>query len=118
MQDAHKTYRPWDPSFNASQNYSPDDVLPENDLVFFLIDLVPQLDLSAFYTHYEQETRGAPPYDVAMMCTLLCYGYAVGVCSSRKIAAAAQRNLAFMAIVGKEPPNFRTIRPLKPRKLS
>jgi transposase len=109
MQDAHKTYRPWDPSFNASQNYSPDDVLPENDLVFFLIDLVPQLDLSAFYTYYEQETRGAPPYDVAMMCTLLCYAYAVGVCSSRKIAAAAQRNLAFMAIVGKEPPNFRTI---------
>ena len=109
MQDAHKTYRPWDPSFNTSQNYSPDDVLPESDLVFFLIDLVPQLDLSAFYTYYEQETRGAPPYDVAMMCTLLCYAYAVGVCSSRKIAAAAQRNLAFMAIVGKEPPNFRTI---------
>lgn len=109
MQDAHKTYRPWDPSLNTSQNYSPDDVLPENDLVFFLIDLVPRLDLSAFCTYYEQETRGAPPYDVAMMCTLLCYGYAVGVCSSRKIAAAAQRNLAFMAIVGKQPPNFRTI---------
>jgi len=109
MQDAHKTYRPWDPTFNTSQTYSPDDVLPENDLVFFLIELVPQLDLSVFYTYYEQETRGAPPYDVAMMCTLLCYAYAVGVCSSRKIAAAAQRNLAFMAIVGKEQPNFRTI---------
>lgn len=109
MQEAQKTYRSWDPRLNSSQNYSPDNVLPENDLVFFLIDLVPQVDLSAFYTYYEQETRGAPPYDVAMMCTLLCYAYAVGVCSSRKIAAAAQRNLAFMAIVGKEPPNFRTI---------
>lgn len=109
MQDAHKTYRPWDPSRNASQAYSPDTVLPESDLVFFLIELVPSLELSAFYGYYEAESRGAPPYDVAMMCTLLCYAYAVGVCSSRKIAAAAERNLAFMAIVGKQSPNFRTI---------
>jgi transposase len=109
MQEAQKTYRPWDPSGNASQTYSPDTVLPENDLVFFLMELVPKLDLSAFYVYYERETRGAPPYDVAMMCTLLCYAYAVGVCSSRKIAAACERNLAFMAIVGNAPPNFRTI---------
>ena len=109
MQDAHKTYRPWDANSNSSQSYSPDAVLAEDDLVFFLIDLVPKLDLSAFYAHYEQETCGAPPYDAAMMCTLLCYGYAVGVCSSRKIAAACERNLAFLAIVGTQPPNFRTI---------
>jgi transposase len=109
MQDAAKTYRPWDPTSNASQSYCPDGILPEDDLVFFLIDLVPTLKLSAFSSYYEQETRGAPPFDVAMMSTLLCYAYAVGVSSSRKIAAACQRNLAFMAIVGKDPPNFRTI---------
>jgi hypothetical protein len=33
----------------------------------------------------------------------------VGVCSSRKIAAACERNLAFRAIVGDAPPDFRTI---------
>jgi hypothetical protein len=33
----------------------------------------------------------------------------VGVRSSRKIAAACERNLAFRAIVGKAPPDFRTI---------
>ncbi len=33
----------------------------------------------------------------------------MGVCSSRKIAAACQRNLAFRAIVGNDPPDFRTI---------
>ena len=32
-----------------------------------------------------------------------------GVCSSRKIAAACERNLAFRAIVGDDPPDFRTI---------
>jgi hypothetical protein len=36
-----------------------------------------------------------------MMVTLLVYAYFVGIRSSRKIAAACERNLAFRAIVGK-----------------
>ena len=44
-----------------------------------------------------------------MMVTLLVYAYCVGVCSSRKIAAACERNLAFRAIVGDDRPDFRTI---------
>ena len=44
-----------------------------------------------------------------MMATLLFYSYAVGVFSSRKIAAACERNLAFLAIVGADRPDFRTI---------
>src|SRR5262249_58946574 len=35
--------------------------------------------------------------------------YCVGVFSSRKIAKACERNLAFLAIVGEERPDFRTI---------
>jgi Transposase DDE domain/Transposase domain (DUF772) len=52
--------------------------------------------------------RGQPPFDVTMMVTLLVYAYSVGVCSSRKIAAACERNLAFRALVGEAPPDFRT----------
>jgi hypothetical protein len=44
-----------------------------------------------------------------MMVCLLLYAYCVGVFSSRKIAWACERNLAFMAIVGQERPDFRTI---------
>jgi hypothetical protein len=44
-----------------------------------------------------------------MMVTLLVYAYCVGVCSSRKIAAACERNLAFRVIVADEAPDFRTI---------
>ena len=33
----------------------------------------------------------------------------MGVFSSRKIALACERNLAFMAIVGEDRPDFRTI---------
>jgi transposase len=110
MNDPHrKTYRPWQPQLYRLQAHAPDAKLPEDDLVFFLIDLVPHLDLRKFYAPYEVETRGAPPFDPAMMVCLLLYGYCLGVRSSRKIALACERNLAFLAIVGVERPDFRTI---------
>ena len=109
MEDHRKTYRPWDAQHSGQQAVSPREALPEDDLVFFLLDTIPQLDLSAFHQHYLQEMRGQPPFDVTMMVTLLTYGYCVGVCSSRKIAMACERNLAFRAIVGDDPPDFRTI---------
>jgi transposase len=104
-----KTYRSWEPERYRHEAQSPAAKLPEGDLVFFLLDTVPQLELSRFYAPYEHETRGAPPYDPAMMVCLLLYAYCVGVFSSRKIALACERNLAFLAIVGQDRPDFRTI---------
>jgi transposase len=109
MDDRRKNYRAWDADQGRREPISPRDALPEDDLVFFLLDLVPQLDLSPFHNHYARERRGQPPFDVTLMVTLLVYAYCVGVCSSRKIAAACERNLAFRAIVGNDPPDFRTI---------
>ncbi len=109
MEDRRKTYRPWDAQGNRNQAVSPQDALPEDDLVFFILDTVPELDLLPFHQYYARQLRGQPPYDVTMMVTLLVYAYAVGVCSSRKIAAACERNFAFIAIVGDAPPDFRTI---------
>jgi transposase len=108
-EDGRKTYRPWNPQHYRQQAHSPGSKLPEGDLVFFLLDVVPKLDLSPFYAPYEHETRGAPPFDPAMTVCLLLYAYCVGVFSSRKIALACERNLAFIAIVGQERPDFRTI---------
>jgi transposase len=104
-----KKYRPWNPEAYAHQAFSPADRLPEGDLVFFLLDTVPRLDLDPFYASYEVETRGQPPFDPALLVCLLLYAYCVGVYSSRKIAAACERNLAFLAIVGDDRPDFRTI---------
>jgi transposase len=109
MDDRRKNYRDWDAQQNCQEPVSPQDALPEDDLVFFLLDLIPQIDLTPFHQYYARELRGQPPFDVAMMVTLLIYAYSVGVCSSRKIAAACERNLAFRAIVGNGPPDFRTI---------
>src|SRR6266404_815782 len=104
-----KTYRPWDPQRYRQDAHSPASKLPEGDRVFFLLAAVATLDGSRFYAPYEEETRGAPPFDPAMMVGLLLYAYCVGVFSSRKIALACERNLALMAIVGQDRPDFRTI---------
>jgi transposase len=104
-----KTYRPWEPARYRQDAHSPAAKLPEGALVFFLLDTVPHLELSRFYAPYEHDTRGAPPYDPAMMVCLLLYAYCVGVLSSRKIALACERHLAFLAIVGQDRPDFRTI---------
>ncbi len=104
-----KAYRPWTPELYAQQAHTPATKLPEDDLVFFLIDVVPKLDLSKIHAPYQDETRGAPPFDPAMMTCLLLYAYCIGVFSSRKIAKACERNLAFLAIVGDRRPDFRTI---------
>jgi len=109
MDDRRKNYRAWDAQACGQERVSPREALPEDDLVFFLLDLMGKLDLSPFHRYYAGELRGQPPFDVTMMVTLLVYAYCMGVRSSRKIAAACERNLAFRAIVGDTPPDFRTI---------
>ena len=109
MHGRRKNYRAWDAQQCSQEPVAPRDALPEDDLVFFLLDLVPQIDLSPFHQYYAQELRGQPPFDVTMMVTLLVYAYSVGVCSSRRVAAACERNLAFRAVVGDDPPDFRTL---------
>ena len=109
MDAPRKTYRSWDPDFYRQQAHSPDSKLPQGDLVFFLLDVIALLDLSVVYAPYEKQLRGAPPFDPRMMTCLWLYAYCVGVFSSRKIASACERNLAFLAIVGLDRPDFRTI---------
>ena len=110
MSEPHrKTYRPWEPQRYRQEVRSPEAKLPEGDLVFFLLDTMAKLNTGRLYAPYEDETRGALPFDPAMMVCLLLYAYCVGVFSSCKIAQACERNLAFIAIVGQERPDFRTI---------
>ena len=70
MDDRRKRYHAWDGQQSSQEPVSPRDALPEDDLVFFLLDLVPQMDLTPFHQDYAQEPRGQPPFDVTMMVTL------------------------------------------------
>jgi transposase len=104
-----KTYRPWDPDQNWLLPPSPRQWLPEGDLVYFILDVVRTLNLSAIMSRYEQEERGYPPYHPRMMVTLLLYAYCMGVYSSRRIQKLCERDAAYRVIVGDDVPNFRTI---------
>src|ERR1022692_3366348 len=78
--------------------------LPENHLVYFVSDVVDQLDLSAIHAVYEKEKRGQPPYDPRLMTKLLVYGYCTGAFSSRRIQKRLREDIPFKVLAaGKEP---------------
>ena len=104
-----KTYRAWDPDQTYLLPPSPRDWLPDGDLVYFMLDVVQTMDLSAITRKYEKDDRGAPPYHPRMMVTLLLYSYCVGVYSSRRIQKRCERDAAYRVIVGDDVPDFRTI---------
>lgn len=74
--------------------------LPENHVVWFLVAFVERLDLSGFTAHYRLGRQGRPPYDPAMLLTLLLYAYSQGVRSSRKIERACRADIAYRVICG------------------
>jgi transposase len=113
-----KTYRAWDPNQTYLLPPSPGDWLPQSDLVYFMLDVVQTLDLSAIARKYEKEHRGFPPYHPRMMVTLLLYSYCVGVYSSRRIQKRCERDAAYRVIVGEDVPNFRTISDFRKLHLS
>jgi transposase len=104
-----KTYRDW----STDQTYlfppSPQNWLPEGDLVYFLLDTVATLDLTPIFAHYERELRGQPPFHPRMMVALLLYCYATGTRSSRRIMKRCHVDVACRVIVGEDIPDFRTI---------
>ena len=97
-----KPYSP-DQQFLFPQNMK--QWLPEDDLVYFIMDVVKQLDLREIYRPYECERRGQPPYNPTMMVTLLIYAYAVGMPSSRKIEKATYHSIPFRVLTANQHPD-------------
>jgi transposase len=104
-----KTYRPYCPDQMFLLPPSLRDWLPENHLVYFVSDVVDQLDLSAIESVYEKDDRGQPPYHPRMMTKILVYAYCVGVYSSRKIQKRLIEDVAFRVLAAGNEPDFRTI---------
>src|ERR1700758_2573086 len=104
-----KSYRPYHPEQDVLLPPSLREWLPENHLVYFVSDVVDNLDLSAMDAVYGDEQRGQPPYDPRMMTKLLVYGYCVGVFSARKIQQRVSEDIAFRVLAAGNEPDFRTI---------
>ncbi len=115
---SEKTYRSWRPEQVWLLPPSPREWLPEGHLVYFLMDAVRELDISAITAHYERELRGYPPFHPRMMLTLLIFSYATGTRSSRKIMQRCEQDVACRVIVGEDPPDFHAISEFRRRHLA
>ena len=105
-----KTFRPWNPEQTLLLPPSPVEWLPEHHLVFFLLDLASELDLSAIYAVYEaRDPRGVKAYEPRMMVVLLLYAYCVGIPSSRRIERACWEDAAFRVLTGNQQPDHSRI---------
>jgi len=104
-----KGYRPYFPDQDLLLPPSLRDWLAEDHLVYFVSDVVDQLDLSAIYAWYGGEKRGQPPYDPLLMTKLLVYGYCTGVFSSRRLQKRIQEDIPFKVLAAGNEPDFRTI---------
>src|SRR6266478_486052 len=104
-----KGYRPYLPDQDLLLPPSLREWVAEEHLVYFVSDVVDQLNLSAIHAVYGEERRGQPPYDPRMMTKLLVYGYCVGVYSSRKIQQRLHEDVAFRVLAAGNEPDFRTI---------
>lgn len=85
------------------------DWVAEDDLAWTLIDVVEQMDLSAFVAAYRPDGRGAAAFDPRMMVTLLVYSYALGERSSRRIELACQRDVGYRVVCANQQPDHTTI---------
>src|ERR1700676_2334701 len=83
--------------------------LEEDHLVYFVSDVVDQLDLSAIHAVHEKEKRAHPPYDRRLMPKLLAFGYCSGVFSSRRIQKRLREDIPFKVLAAGNEPDFRTI---------
>lgn len=113
-----KTYRPYAPNQPLLLPVSLADYLPEDDLAYFVPEVVGALDLSAILASYEREARGYPPFHPQMLVGLLLYAYARGIYSSRRIAAACRHDVGFMVVTARQTPDFRTIAAFRKRHLA
>ena len=85
------------------------DWLREEDLAWFIVDAVEQMELGEFYAAYREDGWGAAAYDPALMASVLLYAYCQGVRSSRRIGMALERDVGFRVVAANAQPDFRTI---------
>ena len=113
-----KSFRPWNPEQTLLLPPSPVDWLPENHLVFFLLDLAGELNLEEIHAVYRQkDPRGEKAYEPRMMVVLLLYAYCVGLPSSRKIEKACWEDAAFRVLTGNQQPDHSRISDFRRRHL-
>jgi transposase len=108
-------FRPIDRNTDFLMPPSVDEWLPERHLARFIVEVVEQLNLRSMTGSYRGS--GSASYHPAVLLSLLVYGYATGVFSSRKLERATYDSVAFRFIAGNERPDHDTIATFRRRFL-
>jgi transposase len=91
------------------------DWLPGDHLAWLVLEVVDELDLTAFYGAYRADGHGRAAHDPVMMVALLVYG----VCDRRAVLAedraALPGDVAFRIITANQAPDHATIAPVRVR---
>jgi transposase len=102
-----RNFRPTDRRTGYLMPPSVEDWLPQRHLARFVVDVVDSLDLRAMSGAYRGS--GSASYHPAVLLSLLVYGYATGVFSSRKLERATYDSVAFRFIAANDHPDHDTI---------
>ena len=108
-------FRPTDRKTDFLMPRSVDEWLPERHLARFIVDVVEDLDLRSMTGSYRGS--GSASYHPTVLLSILVYGYAIGVFSSRKLERATYDSVAFRFIAGNEHPDHDTIATFRRRFL-
>jgi len=90
--------------------------LPEGHLARFIVELVGELDLSAFCDR-SSDGRGREAHNPLMLVAVLIYAYCVGMPSSRKIEKATYEDVAFRVLAGNSHPDHDVIAAFRKKHL-
>lgn len=85
------------------------DWLPEDHLAFFVLDVIAELDLAAFYGEYRLDGRGGAVYDPAVMLAVLVYAYSTGERSSRRIERHLHDDVGYRVVAANQCPDHATL---------
>jgi transposase len=108
-------FRPTDRLTGFLMPPSVDEWLPEKHLARFVVEVVDGLDLSAMTKSYRG--TGSASYRPAVLLSLLVYGCATGVFSSRKLERATYDSVAVRFIAANDHPDHDTIATFRRRFL-
>jgi transposase len=85
------------------------DWVEPGHLAWFVVEVVGELDLAAFYARYRVDGWGRAAYDPAVMVALVVYAYCSGVRSARAIERRCVEDVAFRVVAGNLRPDHATI---------
>ena len=108
-------FRPTDRETGFLMPPSVDEWLPEQHLARFIVEVVEGLDLRGMSGSYRGS--GSASYHPSVLLSILVYGYATGVFSSRKLERATYDSVAFRFIASNQHPDHDTIASFRGRFL-